>query len=117
MNETFLEIKCEDCSEPLLLGEGEKVNYRIIDLSNPTNKIIKSFDNLPNQFSIKFLCSACNKKEDPDQLRIIRVVNSGGVYNPHCKVCGKNDGLLAELDLDGNFTHICENCRDEEDYN
>lgn len=115
MNDSFLEIKCDDCGEPLLVGHGEKINYRVVDLSGNNESDLCE---LPNHFSLKFLCSVCNKQDDPDQIRLISVVNSGLFSEPFCNICGKKEfvSLFLEMDLNGNFTHICENCRDEEDY-
>jgi hypothetical protein len=93
----FLEVECCGCGECLLIGEGDRVNFR----TEPDSY-------LPSGF----LCAVCYKHEDPTEQQSVefRRHNIDG-----CLVCGKSNDESGEFqrlsDENGNGCGlICPDC-------
>lgn len=97
-----VEIICEDCGEVMLVDPGDKINYRLID-------------DLNDEQAFKFLCAVCNKKEDPNQIRIITSLGKVDLI-VECHICGKTNCKKYHAHFNENFYYICDDCIDQQDY-
>lgn len=93
-----LESECVGCGEPLLIGEGDSLNFRMgysegIEMPMPEG----------------LLCAACNKQENGDEELIVKFNRA------RCQECGIDYDPEIEftpsLDEQGNICgFVCENC-------
>lgn len=125
----LFEIKCDGCEEVMITGPGDTINYFM-----DKEKLLKDLDEAGKALdSFKFICSTCNKKTDPAQIRLVKVMGRSkegqilfyeATEEDHnlfatCRICGEKSGVCDfGVDLEPEFseddfeiTHICNNCK------